>query len=365
MKKLQKFLLVTLITLNALAALFLTVSYAAPYINPADFWPIAVFGLIYPLLLAINLLFTVIWLIRWRWYALISGIVLIIGMPLMLKFFRFKIPSPPYEGKRDFSVMSFNVNLFRLYSWSKLPPTMDSVAEMARRLHADILCLQEFFTNDSDFTEGDAKIIFGDTAHIHYIASAGKSGFGIATFSKFPIVASGEIHFEESANASIFTDLLIGGDTIRVYNTHLQSFRLKRRNLEFIKNPVSSGKGKTLHELFDLSTQIREAVERRAVQVLQVREHMDRSPYPVVVCGDFNDSPTSFTYRRMRGALLDAFQEAGDGFGSTYKAIFPSFRIDYIMHSPSVSALDYCVVPCDYSDHNPIFVPFSIACDEK
>lgn len=360
MRRFRKIVGRTLFAINIIAVLLLALSYATPYINPADFWPLATFGVFYPLFLAVNLLFLVIWLIRWKWYVVISGVALLAGIPLLLNFFRFKIPSPPYKGERDFTVMSFNVNLFRLYAWSDKPPTMDSIEELAHTLKADVLCLQEFYTNDDKFTEADARILFGDTAHVHYISSRTNSGLGIATFTRFPIVSSGEIHFEGSANASIFTDLLIGNDTVRVYNNHLQSYRLKRRNLEFLKSPDFRKEAEPINELLDLFTQVREAVEKRAVQVLQVREHIEHSPYPVVVCGDFNDSPISFTYRRMRGELLDAFQEAGDGFGSTYKAIFPSFRIDYMLHSSTLTALDYMVVPCDYSDHNPILVPFNI-----
>ena len=364
MRWVKRFVRVTAITLNVAAAVMLWLSYASPFVNPADFWLLAIFGVMYPLLIALNLLFLVLWIIRWKWCAIISGVTLIMGLPLLLNFFRFKPPSPPYTGKRDFTMMSLNVNLFRLYAWSKQPPTMDSIEAMVHRLRVDILCLQEFYTDHDHFTEEDARILFGENAHIHYIYPPFNGGIGIATFSRYPIVGGGEIHFEGSANASIFTDVLIGSDTIRVYNNHLQSYRLKRRNLEFIQNSDYRKKANPIHELLDLFTQIRGAVEKRAVQVLQVRAHIDRSPYPVIVCGDFNDSPISFTYKKMRGDLQDAFQEAGDGFGSTYKDIFPSFRIDYALHSASLVALDYTVVPSNYSDHKPILIPFNIRHDE-
>ena len=99
MKRLRKIVRIIIIVINCLAASMLLLSYAAPFVNPADFWPLAAFGVIYPLLLAINLVFLVLWIIRWKWWVLISGVVLVAGIPLMMNFFRFRLPSPPLQRR--------------------------------------------------------------------------------------------------------------------------------------------------------------------------------------------------------------------------------------------------------------------------
>lgn len=359
-KAIVRVLRYTVIILNIIAALLLLLSYLALYVNPADFWLFAPLGLLYPLLLAINVVFLLYWLIRWRPLFFLSASVVALGIPVMVVLFRFRIPSPPFDGPRDITVLSYNVNLFHLYAWSEKEPTMLAIDSLVREQKADIVCFQEFYVDEKRFTEEFAKTLFGENAHIHYIVDKPNSRYGIATFSRYPIVASGEIHFEGSANASMFTDLLVEEDTIRVYNNHLQSFRFKPRNLSFMRNPNFRKEAEPFVEILDLSSRMREAIQKRAVQVLQVREHIEKSPYPVIVCGDFNDSPISYTYRHMRGDdLSDAFVTAGDGFGATYDGLFPSFRIDYILHSKVFTALDFTVLDCSFSDHFPIVAPFS------
>ncbi len=349
-----------LYALNGLAALALLLSLLATRVSPTDFWLLALFGLGYPMVLLVNAFFLLYWLIRWKRFALVSLVVLLLGIPQLVSFLRFKVPTPPYQGPRDITLLSYNVDRFHLYSWADTPPTMDSVKNLAEQLKANVICLQEFFTNSTTFTDLDARILFPANAHIHYVVDSPQNHYGLATFSTFPIVASGEIHFAGSANATIFTDLAIGNDTIRVYNNHLQSYRLKNQNLEFVRNPDFSKKARPWQRILSIIRQLKKGILQRAQQVQLVRAHIENSPYPVIVCGDFNDAPTSYAYRQMRKGLLDAFITTGDGFGSTYRNIFPSFRIDYVLYSPTLRALDYEVPTIAYSDHFPVTVPFEL-----
>lgn len=360
MKRLRRLLHLLLVTINICLALALTASYLSVYINPADFWIPALFGLVTPLLLALNLLFIIYWLIRWKRTVFISLIAMLIGLPQMVNYFRFRTPQPPFNGPRDFTILSYNVNLFRLYAWAETPPTTHDIAHLVKTTRADIICLQEFYTHDSLFPEAHARLLFGDNAHVHYVSEGGNSHYGIATFSRFPIVDKGEIHFDNSMNTTIFSDIQIGSDTIRIYNNHLQSFRFSNRDLAFIRNPSLKANDKPLHNLLGVMKRMRTALKKRAVQVETVRNHIDASPYPVVVCGDFNDSPISYTYKRMKGPLQDAFTNVGDGFGSTYQNIFPSFRIDYVLYSKQLNALDLDIPNVYHSDHFPVVVPMEI-----
>jgi endonuclease/exonuclease/phosphatase len=347
--------------ITAVCALLLLVSYLAAIVSPADFWIPGLLGLVSPILLAINLITLIYWLVQWKSVALIPAVAIVLGLPLFVDYFRFRPPHPPYEGSYDFSVMSYNVNLFRLYSWANSPSTELEVAALYDSLGADILCLQEFYTDSTKFPERDAIQLFGPNAHIHYTSRLNGRMFGLGTFTRLPIVDSGTLEFPGSFNATIFTDVVCQSDTIRIYNTHLQSFRLQRHNLAFLRSPKFDSAARPLMEMGDIAHRLRTALRLRAQQVAMLRRHIERSPYPVVLCGDFNDSPISYSYRHLRSLLHDAFSEAGTGFGSTFNGIFPSYRIDYILYDNRFKALDFRIPQVDYSDHLPTFCPFMLA----
>ena len=152
----------------------------------------------------------------------------------------------------------------------------------------------------------------------------------------------------------IFTDLLINSDTIRVYNCHLQSYRLREAEINTIDSIDFNNHPKTKEKLMVLSLKFKEALIKRAEQAATLREHLNKSPYPVIVCGDFNDTPVSFTYRTVKGDLEDSFTQSGKGTANTYHGKLPSFRIDYILYSPIFISFNFKVSSINHSDHFPI-----------
>lgn len=68
-----------------------------------------------------------------------------------------------------------------------------------------------------------------------------------------------------------------------------------------------------------------------------------------------NNSPFSFVYRNIKGNLQDCFEEAGKGFGQTYKFKYYPARIDYIFADPKLKVKRFESFPeFIYSDHFPI-----------
>ena len=364
----KRFLSKALFQINILVAVILGLSYLAVFVNPQYFWPIAFLGLMYPLFLLFNIIFVIIWGIRLKPQIFLSLITIVLGWNFMGRYVQFEMPflkkKEIVNEAKTFKVLTFNVRLFDRYNWAKDKETSHEIFEFIEKESPDIICFQEFFTrNKGELSESEIIKHLKNTQyhHIKYtLSKPGASSFGIATFSKFPIVRMGEILFKKTYNASIFTDLVIHGDTVRVYNNHLQSIRFLKKNYDFIDTLKVRYNQEEIDGILDITNRLKWAFERRANQAESIAAHVHRSPYPVIVCGDFNDSPVSYTYRIMRHDLNDAFVESGSGFGNTYLGKFPSYRIDYILLNKKFNVFNYRTPKLDLSDHYPVLCRMSL-----
>jgi endonuclease/exonuclease/phosphatase family metal-dependent hydrolase len=221
----------------------------------------------------------------------------------------------------------------------------------------DILCIQELFLN-GDATEKDLEIkkaLGGKyNSHIKLFGRGRNKFYGIATYTKFPIVGKGDIVHPGSSSLSIYTDIVIGNDTFRIFNNHLQSFRLQRLETSFMEELVDSEDKQTLSEIKTVSRSLTEGFKRRALQAQVVKNFINRSPYPVIVAGDFNDTPVSYAYRKIRKGLNDSFVKSGYGAGFTYHGNYPPNRIDYILYGNDLLSTKFSILRVKYSDHYPI-----------
>lgn len=345
---------------NIIAGISLLFAYLSVHVSPEKFWPLAFFGLAFPYLLLVNIGFAVLWLIRRRWHFLLSIAVIFLGWNhitnvIQLSWGQDKNPRP---AEPSFKIMTYNVRMFDFYQWSNERGSANKMLEFFREQKPDILCLQEFYIPK---TEEDISIDFILNSlpwmgykHIDYINNFMGGMYGVATFSKYPIVRKGSQAFENSVNRVIFTDVVIGNDTIRIFNNHLQSYRLANNNLHFINNIKLEYTDEQLKEAKELSKKLKNAFITRSQQVAQVSNMIKNSPYKVLVCGDFNDTPVSYTYKQMRGNLNDSFITSGKGVSNTYHGRAPRFRIDYIFYSPELVSSGYTRHEVEYSDHYPV-----------
>jgi endonuclease/exonuclease/phosphatase family metal-dependent hydrolase len=334
-------------------------SYLAVHINPEDFALPAFFGLAYPYLLLINIIIAIIWAMLLRFEALISVVIIAIGFTHFSNYIQLKKPS---GNKTDsFKVLSYNVRLFNYFESNKGPTSEKRVLEFLRTQNPDILCLQEFFVlgnPDQDEAAFKAGLSGKYYSHIKVLGSGKNKYYGIATFTKFPIIRKGEIIHPGSSSLSIYTDVLIGKDTFRIYNNHLQSFRLKRIERSFIDEMTSSQDKQALGEVKSISVSLKKGFVKRALQAQVVKEHINRSPFPIIVAGDFNDTPVSYSYRKIRKGLNDSFVNSGYGAGFTYKGNYPPNRIDYILYDNALNNSFFEIKKVKYSDHYPIIAYF-------
>jgi endonuclease/exonuclease/phosphatase family metal-dependent hydrolase len=331
----------------------------AVHINPEDFALPAFFGLAYPYLLLINIILVIIWAMLLRFEAFISVVIIVIGFNHFSNYIR--LVKPDRDKANTFKVLSYNIRLFNYFENRNGNNSEKKVLEFLRKQNPDILCLQEFYiSGNPSRKEEEVRNALGGKYYTHMkVLGSGKNRYyGIVTFSRFPIIRKGEIIHPSSSSLSIFTDVLIGKDTFRIYNNHLQSFRLKKMERSFIEEMATSENKETMEEVKSLSVSLKKGFVRRALQSQIVKENINHSPFPVIVAGDFNDTPVSYSYRKIRKGLNDSFVTSGYGAGFTYKGNYPPNRIDYILYDNTLINSYFEIIKVKYSDHYPIVAYF-------
>jgi endonuclease/exonuclease/phosphatase family metal-dependent hydrolase len=348
---------------NILLTGYSLVAFYSVNVSPARHWIAGFFTLSIPVVLAGHLLFILYWLFVAPWRSLLSGLVLIMAFPLLQRTLTFN--SPPDPPENSFKVLSFNTQLFNaneyFHTGSKEGPKQ--AIGWVKENGADILCLQEFYNEDkitafNSISQLAAKGYNSYMTPLFRLNKHFQGFFGVAIFTKFPIVGSGDLIFNRNTlNKGVYADVLIGSDTVRIINIHLHSMSLKTEKLG-MKKDLDAIKDDSKNTFWKL----RKGFVTRARQIGLVEELVQKSPYPVILCGDFNEIPYSYVYQRIRRQLRNAFEDAGNGFGFTLnkqKLFF--IRIDNQFYDSSLKAHSFTTHrEVTYSDHFPISAVYSI-----
>ncbi len=358
----SRFLSKILLTVNIIFALLLVLAYGAARINPINVPFLAIFGLFYPYGVLINLIFTIFWIIFRKWYALISFLVLAIGISSFNNHFRFF--SQNTDACEDsFKVMSYNVRVFGAYADKNNKQIRDNIFGFVRDENPDILNFQEFYEGKKiGFAIQDSLKKHQDFKykHVYFSYFTRKQKFGIATYSKYPIVNKEVIEFPNTTNSCIISDIKINKDTVRIFNCHLESLRFTQADYNFIDSLTKPRRDIKIQQAQNIYTRLKKAYQKRAVQLNLITEAIKKTPYPVLLCGDFNDPPSSYTYHFLSKYLQDSFVEQGVGKGVTFYRGLISYRIDYILHTKGINCCTFNVPKVEYSDHYPIIGEYSI-----
>jgi endonuclease/exonuclease/phosphatase family metal-dependent hydrolase len=358
--------------INIGLAILLLLSYVSVFINPDFFWPMALFGLAYPFILVLNIFAVFFWLLLRRIEFLVSFLVILLGWNFLIRVvhipFHFrKISESTLSATsrvNQLKIISFNVRDFNQYNWTNNLNTEQEIIDFLRTQKADIICLQEYFTRESGkISRRDLLRELSGTpyTHVYYLSGRNKLyKHGIAIFSALPIINKGVLLFENSRNVGIFADILLNKDTIRIYNNHLQSINFIKRNYDFIDTAKFVYNEKQVDELKDISEKLRDGFIKRSGQVEILTSHMKLCHFPKILCGDFNDTPVSYTYQQISKYMKDAFIESGRGFGQTYRGVFPSFRIDYVLFSKEFECTGFTTLNKKLSDHFPLIAKLKL-----
>ena len=331
--------------INSISLFTLLLSYLSPYISPTFFWPISFFGLVFPILYLVNLAFFIYWLIGFKKPMWANIIILLIGIGNISNYFGTSPNSNSSE--ENTKVLSYNVRLFNRYGWIPKENVRENIFAFFTEEDADILCIQEFYTPN--------EIPDLNYPYRHIGLQNKKSQWHMAIYSKYPQIKKKTVSIkgERMNNTCIYSDMIINEDTIRVYNIHLASNWFKNSDYSFIQNPQ---KEKIKEGLKGIASRLKNSFIKRAEEVAVIKEHIKTSPYPIILCGDFNDTPLSFAYKSIKGDLVDAFTVCGKGIGDSFVKI-PALRIDYIFHDEELKSSNYKKHKKVLSDH------YAVSCD--
>lgn len=347
--------------INIFLSACLLTSYLAPITNPAKFWPVAFFGLAYPFILFGNAILIIYWLFRKPVWMLLPIICIGIGWKVLNKNIGLRFPdSDNYAPSPNrVRMMTYNVHNFKRYGSKNDISTKQEILQIIRDQQPDVIGFQEFYTKNKgqyDMLDSIKKILNCTNYYFETVRSNADEAIGLAMFSKYPIIAHGMIQLSEhgSENQCIYADIKKGEKTFRVYSVHLQSIHFEAEDYRYLNNvSPDDGKGK-VGSASRLGGKLKTAFLKRSEQVFKIKEHAAACPYPYIISGDFNDTPTSFAVNQMSAGLKNAFIEKGSGMGRTYNGSFPNYQIDYIMVSQQFDVMDYLIIEKRLSDHYPV-----------
>ncbi len=345
-------LLVTIV-----AAVMAVLTFITPYVNPARAWIFPVLGLVAPATYMGVLLLMLYWIIRWRWVpASVMMFFVVLGLFKLSLFWHFDFQKDYGEekyGRGTLKFITYNICDFHSPVYEKV--VTDSVARFIKEQKPDILCLQEFNVWRANGSEEFKSLLetydyatLGEVRNEMNLPSAAQ-----AIFSRHKILRSGVVLTPLS---SVWADILVGEDTVRVFNNHLHSTNIKKEDNDFLTGRSLILDHGREDKIKSIISRFRSTSVLRSGQVDSIAMDIDKVHTRKIVCGDFNDTPMSYAYRVMSDGLTDAFAEQGSGYSHTYNKFLELLRIDYVLSSPGFEVLSYEVPYVPYSDHYPVIV---------
>jgi len=340
---------------HLLAVIGAFLAYTCLFIPPDKYFIAGLYAFTVPIWWGYHLLTGFLWFLR-RKKALpfLSFLFVLVALPVWFVTFSWEKDT---NITPDFTVFSYNVRVFNSYP-EHHKGNLDIPKRMISHLSetdADILCFQEDYNNASDKRRiFHTEKVFKEKGWVYAARDVRKFNppahqFGLTIYSKFPILAYERIPMNTKltkTNGAMYADVLVNDSlTIRVVNVHLQSMHLQEHELQDATVTTTN-----------ILARLRRAMQLRSVQARQLTDFADKSPYPIVICGDLNEIPYSYAYFKLRRSLNNAFEKLGTGFGFTYNGRLLSFlRIDHQFFSDDLQITSFQTnYAIKYSDHFPM-----------
>jgi len=320
----------------------------AEVISPEIISIFAIFGLIFPVVLLVFFVGVAMRMLRGGIKELVWPIILLIWIQSDISSTIGGWGTSPDISKdtHELSIATFNVRRMDEYNWLEGEKTRGEILEWLKKNRFDVMCFQEF---PPAMSVEVSKAIGGEEVMMVGTGAGPATATSLKVINVEKWVAPGE-----TRPLGIITDVISpgGNDTIRIFNVHLQSVGLGRNDYDAVRDGPDAEQSKKLW------SRLSSAYSLRAVQAQAVHETVENSPFPIILLGDFNDTPVSYTLSTLcqsgESKLTDSYTSAGEGLGSTYVGYIPGLRIDYILSSSPLQTKSFTTHQIELSDHRPI-----------
>ena len=343
-----------------ICAIPLLLCYISIFINPEIVPVFSVFGPYFIPIVIINIIMLIIAAIMRTSAFWITFVMLIPSLFFVDSYIQFG--KNEREDEEGLKLMTYNVGNFsssqegRTYN-----ETLEDIGDFISEKGPDIVAMQEFYVSDTT----NLKKSFPGYPYIQKFLvynPDGKYFVGNVIFSKYPIIDGDEMEFEDSGNKAVYADIVIHGKEIRLYNLHLQSNHV---SLESILDKLSNDYDGFSDEFADAHVKVKDSSPKRIKQVKYILDHIDNCKTDVMLCGDFNDTPVSYSVQKLGRGRKDSFAEGGNGWGATYSILWPLLRIDYVFVPKDWEVLKHETLKVKYSDHYPVMTKIDIDYDRQ
>lgn len=355
----KKILCIILLIINLIAAAALILSTLAGAVEPSRMAVISILSYGYFIFLLANVVFIIIWLFLSRWEFLVSVAAIAVRFSFVPLFFQVGGTLDVEPEDNTLKILTLNAHSFKGLDNDTLM-TADSGAlmflELLDREQPDVMCLQEFF-RPKHVSLVDSIEARG--YQYHYGVHGSNTRSQAILFSRCKMLKG----YDMDRKSKFYADIEKNGHTVRVCCVHLDSYQLDEDDLESFENLSHAKADSTTHRLMKKFAETTRQHEREWKE--ELKPLVEESSVPLIIAGDFNDTPASYIYQQATDLLSDPYVEQGRGFGTTYHGPYPAFRIDYILHSHDLEALSYKRIPSAISDHYPIVVTLRMNVDKQ
>lgn len=340
-----------LVIATYIVAGFTIAGWFAGMIPPQRSWFITLLSLGMTPLLGLNLLLMLWWVCKRKLLAVLPLGVMLLNIGFITAMVQVNFRNE--TGRiADLKIATYNIHGF---AQKELKSTMSNIAGYLASEKVDVVCFQEFKTTPACPLD-TIRAAFAPVMP-YCAAIAQESGIEIAIFSRYPISSSCLFPFAETANSAMWADIEVDGRPLRIFNVHFQTTSISQSKAEIERlreKGITDRDGKKAFDL--IMERMRFNAYKRTEQVNAVRNAMDRTGRTVILCGDFNDTPASYTYKEIKKEMVDGFKSCGKGYAYTYKGMLRLLRLDYIFYAPGMEGIRYYSPNLYWSDHNPVLL---------